>query len=62
MLIQEIVNINNKTFKHTYSSDSKYIKQLETGVLYDHAYDLMQRNFNYIETDSIIPADEIRPE
>lgn len=58
MIIQEIVTVNNQQFKHTYSSDSKFIKQLETGALYDEAYDIMYRDFNYIETETLIPREE----
>ena len=49
MIIQEIININNKTFRHTFSSNSKYIKQIETGAIYNEAYDILSRNFNYEE-------------
>ena len=59
MIIQEIVIVNNKKLKHTYSSDNKYIKQLETGIIYDAVYDTLKRNYNYIETDQeIVPENE----
>lgn len=59
MIIQEIVIVNNKKLKHTYSSDNKYIKQLETGIIYDAVYDTLKRNYNYIETDQeIVPEVE----
>ena len=48
MIIQEIITVHNQQFKHTYSSESKYIKQVETGAIYDEAYDTMKRNFSYI--------------
>ncbi len=51
MIIQEIVNINDLQLRHTYSSNNKYIKQTETGAIYNEAYDTMARNFHYIETD-----------
>ena len=54
MIIQEIVTINNRQLRHTYSSDAKYIKQIESDVIYDEAYDMLERNFNYIETDTPI--------
>jgi len=54
MIIQEIITINNHQLRHTYSSDAKYIKQIETDVIYDEAYDILERNFNYIETDTPI--------
>ena len=54
MIIQEIVNINETQLKHTYSSNNKYIKQTETGAIYNEAYDTLVRNFHYIETDKDI--------
>ena len=59
MIIQEIVTVHNQQFKHTYSSESKYIQQVETGAIYDEAYDTMKRDFNYIETDTIIQEDVV---
>ncbi|MBQ7880218.1 MAG: hypothetical protein IJ358_00015 [Clostridia bacterium] len=59
MIIQEIVTVNNRQFKHTYSSDSKYIKQVETGAIYNEAYDSLKRNFTYIETDTTIKDEDM---
>ena len=59
MIIQEIVVINNKKFKHTYSSESKYIKQVETDAIYNEAYDVPQRNFTYIETETPIAPEDL---
>ena len=61
MIIQETLVINNRTLKHTYSSENKYIKQLETGVIYDEAYDTLKYNYNYVELDQEIEK-EIPPE
>ena len=61
MIIQEIVVINTRTLKHTYSSENKYIKQLETGAIYDEAYDTLKYNYNYVELDKEIEK-EIPPE
>ena len=52
MIIQEIVIVNNNQFKHTYSSENKYIKQIETGAIYNEAFDTLRREFNYIETET----------
>ncbi len=57
MLIQEIVTINNIELRHTYSSTNNYIKQLETGAIYDQAYDVIDREFTYEETDTVIPEE-----
>ena len=58
MILQEIITVNNQKLKHTYSSDKKYIKQVETGVIYNEAYDTLKRNFPYVETDiDLTPED-----
>ena len=57
MIIQETVNINNIPLTHTYSSNNKYIKQTETGAIYNEAYDTLSRTFHYIETDKDIERD-----
>jgi len=59
MIIQEIVIINNRKLKRTYSSDLKYIKQVETGAILDEAYDVLTRNFTYIETDVPLSEDDL---
>lgn len=58
MIIQEIITLHNMQFKHTFSSDNKYIKQIETGAIYNEAYDVPQRNFNYVETDTILSDED----
>lgn len=57
MIIQEIVTSGNLTLRHTYSSNKKYIKQVETNAIYDEAYDVLERNFTYIELDETIPEE-----
>ena len=59
MIVQEIVTLHNKQFKHTFSSNKKYIKQVETGAIYSEAYDVLQRNFNYIETETDISEEDL---
>lgn len=61
MIIQEIVVVNNRQLKHTYSSENKYIRQIETGVVYNEAYDTLKSNYNYLELDMEIEP-EITPE
>ncbi len=58
MIIQEIVTLHNMEFKHTYSSDNKYIQQVETGAIYNEAYDVPEREFNYIETETTLSEDD----
>ncbi len=59
MIIQETITINNKQLKHTYSSESKYIKQIETGAIYNEAYDVMERNFTYEETNTPLAPEDL---
>lgn len=54
MIKQEKVIINNKEFIKTYSDDNKYIKQLETGYIYDEAIDILPLRYTYEETDKNI--------
>ena len=61
MIVQEIITLHNQQFKHTYSSENKYIKQLETDAIYTEAYDTLNRTFNYIETDRTVEIENIPP-
>ena len=61
MIIQEIITVNNRQLKHTYSSENKYIKQLETGVVYNAAYDTLKQNYTYLELDEEIEPEIIPP-
>ena len=47
MIIQEL--INNLT--HTYSNKDVKIKQIETGIVYDEAFDISPCPYTYEETD-----------
>ena len=59
MIIEETLILHNKKFKHSYSSSNKYIKQIETGALYSHAYDRLKRSFTYVETDQEITEPDV---
>ncbi len=61
MIIQEMIVVNNRKLKHTYSSENKYIKQVETGIVYKEAYDTLKYTYTYVELDKIIEP-EIIPE
>ena len=50
MIYQEIIEINGKSYTHTYS-DMYYIRQLETGALYADAVDICPCQYTYEETD-----------
>ena len=58
MLIQEKVLINGREFQKTYSDNKHYIKQKETGYLYDIAIDVYPVRFSYEETDVVIEERE----
>ena len=40
----------------TYSDTNHYIKQIETGAIYEEAVDVENANYTYEETDDIIVA------
>ncbi|MBQ8431093.1 MAG: hypothetical protein IJX26_04085 [Clostridia bacterium] len=56
MIIEEIIEIKNKQYRHVYSNENKYILQKETGTIYHDAIDLINSSFSYEETD--IPFEE----
>ncbi len=58
MIIQETVILHDQQFTHTFSSERKFIRQVETDAIYDEAYDTLKRNFTYVETDQSIPENE----
>lgn len=64
MIQNEIKMINETKFLHTWSDRDMLIKQVETGILYEDAMDLVdvdsgKAKFSYEETDQpIIRPDE----
>ena len=58
MIIQEIVTINDKQFKHTFSDANYYIQKEGTEEIYAEAFDTLTSTFSYVETDKQIPHDE----
>ena len=58
MIIQEIVTIDDKQFKHTFSDSNYYIQKEGTEEIYAEAFDVMASEFTYIETDQQIPIDD----
>ena len=58
MIVQEIVTISNKQFKHTFSDANYYIQKEDTEEIYAEAFDVVDSEFIYIETDKQIPHDE----
>ncbi|MBR2526610.1 hypothetical protein IKE67_09120 [bacterium] len=58
MIITETVTINDKKFKHTYSDSGFYIQKEDTEEKYAEAYDVIDSDYTYIETEEKIPMDE----
>lgn len=54
MIINEIVELNNQEFRHTYSDENFYIRKKGTKEIYSDAYDLINKNYQYLETDDKI--------
>ena len=54
MIVNEIVKLNNQEFRHTYSNENFYIRKKGTKEIYSDAYDLMETNYKYLETDDKI--------
>lgn len=58
MIVQEIVTIDDKQFKHTFSDANYYIQKEGTQEIYAEAFDVMTSTATYIETDKQIPIDD----
>ena len=54
MIKQEEVILGGNKFLHTYSDKGFYIEQIETGHMYNEAYDVIPCKYTYRETDTII--------
>ena len=59
MIKQEEKILGGGTFLHTYSDSGFYILQVETGIKYDEAYDVIPYRYTYEETSEKIEAEEI---
>lgn len=55
MIVKE--SFNEKIVKH-YSDQHLKIKQVETGEVYDEAYDLKPCKYSYVETEEKIEENE----
>lgn len=55
MIVQEIVTINDKQFKHTFSDANYYIQKEGTEEEYAEAFDIPASTFTYVETDKQVP-------
>ena len=54
MIKQKEVILGGNKFLHTYSDKGFYIEQIETGSLYDEAYDVIPCKYTYRETNTLI--------
>ena len=59
MIKQEEKILGGGIFLHTYSDSGFYILQVETGIKYDEAYDVIPCRYTYEETSEKIEAEEI---
>ena len=67
MIKEEYPYIDEYGKEHTnlirfYSDEGYYIKQIETGDIYEEAVDLYPSAYTYEETDELIPTPEPEPE
>lgn len=53
MIVTEIIELDGKNFKHIYSDQGYFIQKVGTDEVYPEAYDVMESDFKYIETDQI---------
>ena len=58
MIITETID----TRIHTYSDIGMKIKQEPTGIIYDDAMDVPEKNYTYIETSEPIDSGSLTPE
>lgn len=53
MLTTEIIELNGKKFKRTYS-DTYKIRKIGTNEIYDEAVDILSVNYQYEEADLLL--------
>ena len=51
MVKTENIIINDTTFKRTYSDENYYIQKVGTNEIYSEAVDILDKNYEYVETD-----------
>lgn len=54
MIKVENIVINNREFRKTYSDEGYYIQKKGTQEVYSEAIDVLNKNYEYIETDKKI--------
>ena len=58
MITIENVIINGRQFKKTVS-DTYLIRKIDTDEIYSEAYDLPEKDYEYEETDELLPKDDL---
>lgn len=59
MLKQEIITINDRQLRRTYSDENKVIRKIGTTEEYAEAIDLLTSTYTYEETDKYIEDEEV---
>ncbi len=59
MIVQETIIVNGRELLKTYSDDNKMILQVETGIEYSEAVDVIPCMYTYVETTTEIENKEI---
>lgn len=57
MIKSEIVSINGKSFRKTYSDNNKEIQKAGTDEIYSEAIDILSADYEYVETDKDIESE-----
>ena len=55
MLIEETIVIDNRELLRHYSDNNKFIIQVDTGIKYAEAVDILNTTHTYRESDESIP-------
>lgn len=58
MITTENVTIGNRQFKKTVS-DTYLIRKVGTDEIYSEAYDLPEKDYEYEETDELLPKNDL---
>lgn len=58
MITIENIIINGRQFKKTVS-DTYLIRKIGTDEVYSEAYDLPEKDYEYEETDELLPKDDL---
>ena len=54
MIVTEMIELNNRDFKKTYSDENFYIQKVGTEEIYSEAIDIPTANYEYVETNKKI--------